>query len=146
MTTAPPLTGQDINLAAHATRTLLISELEPFGLTFEQWIVLNLVGSGQAATADAIRRRLLAALGVDGPTADDLLAGLVRVDLLEEQGDDVRLTSAGEQRWQEAVAVVADLVAALYAGIDGDDMATTRRVLVEVTERAQVRLGARPDR
>ncbi len=143
-TTAPPLTGQDINLAARATRQLLVADLERLDATFDQWVVINLIGTGQVSQLTALRARLVAGLGLDDATIDDVLTSLVATDLIHRDGEALSLTATGAQRWQTGQVLVAEIVGALYGGIDPDELATTRRVLIEVTERAERRLGRQP--
>ncbi len=140
-TTAPPVTGQDINLAARFTRLALTVDLAAIDLSFEQSVVMNLVVSGSTVTSRDVRNRLSAALGLQAAEADEVLEHLEAAQLLDRQEDGLALTPAGRLRWHEAQAAVAALVAELYADLDPDELAATRRVLVAVTERAQRRLA-----
>jgi hypothetical protein len=142
-TTAPPLTGQDINLAARATRLLLVSGLDAIDTSFEDWVVINLVATGQVAGATELNERLSSGLGLDDAGVDTLLDRLVAAHLVSRDGDGLALTADGQRRWHQGQAIVGELVGWLYSGIDADELATTRRVLVEVTERAQERLRSR---
>jgi hypothetical protein len=139
-TTAPPLTGQDINVAARATRLLLVAGLDSIDTSFEHWVVINLVATGQVAGATELKARLSTGLGLDDAAVDDLLDGLAAEHLLIRDGDALELTADGQHRWDQGQPIVAELVGWLYAGIDAEALATTRRVLVAVTERAQERL------
>jgi DNA-binding MarR family transcriptional regulator len=142
MTAVPPLTGQDINLAARATRLVLIAALDTMDMTFEDWIVINLLGTGQARDVATLSERLASGLGLDGRTFDQLLGNLVAMNVVERTDDAIALAIEGERRWRQGQAIVAELVATLYAGFSPDDLATARRVLVEVTARAQAQMGA----
>ena len=140
-TTAPPLNGQDINLAARATRLVLVDALQPLDTSFEEWVTINLVATGQADTATAVQRRLAAGLGLATEAVDAVLDELVVSVVLERHGDRLSLTDEGRRRWDAGQAIVAEIVRDLYDGIDPEDLAATRRVLVEVTGRAEARLG-----
>jgi hypothetical protein len=140
-TTVPPLSGQDINLAARATRLVLIAGLDTIDLTFEDWIIINLLGTGQVADEPSLRQRLVSGLGLDDAEIRQLLSDLVATSLVDRSGDALHLSAEGERRWSQGQAVVADIVATLYAGVDPADLATARRVLVEVTARADARLA-----
>ena len=132
---APPLTGQDINVAARATRQALIAGLAPLGVGFEEWVVVNLVGSGQVTDEAAMRARLTAGLGSSAAELDELLESsdlVARTD-----GGGLALTAAGRETFAAGTKISDALVAELYAGFEPDELATTRRVLVELTERAQ---------
>ena len=142
MTAVPPLTGQDINLAARATRLVLIAALDTMDMTFEDWIVINLLGTGQARDVATLSERLASGLGLDGRTFDQLLGNLVAMNVVERTDDAIALAIEGERRWRQGQAIVAELVATLYAGFSPDDLATARRVLVEVTARAQAQVSA----
>lgn len=139
-TTAPPLTGQDINLAARATRLLLVAGLDAIDTSFEHWVVINLVATGQVAGTNELNERLSSGLGLDAATVDDLLAGLIADHLLSRDGDALSLSAEGRRRWDQGQAIVTELVGWLYSGIDAGELATTRRVLVEVTARVEGRL------
>lgn len=136
----PPLSGQDINLAASATRRVLIAALEPFDLAFEQWTIINLVGSGAATDEASLRARLARGLQLSDDDVDALFSSTTR--FVHRTGDgSLSLTDAGRQLHGQGTGVVADLVTDLYAGFDPDDLARTREILVELTARAEARLG-----
>jgi hypothetical protein len=141
-TAAPPLTGQDINLAARATRLVLLAGLDTIDLPFEDWIIINLVGTGQAVDRSSVRGRLISGLGLDEASIDQRLSDLEAANLVDRSGDRLRLSAEGGVRWNQGQAVVAETVATLYAGLDPDDLAVARRVLVEVTARAEAELTA----
>jgi hypothetical protein len=65
-----PLSGQEIALAANATRALLDSLLAETETTFHRWVILNFAGSGGGSVArDAVVARMQSALKVDVATA-----------------------------------------------------------------------------
>jgi hypothetical protein len=133
----PPLSGQDINVAARASRLALIAGLEPLDTTFEPWTVINLVGSGQATDETTLGSRLAAGIGLSNADIEALFAELEAADLLVRTDGALSLTAAGTDLFGRGSTMVAGLVGQLYAGFAPDDLATTRRVLVELTARAQ---------
>ncbi|SRR6266498_1154585 len=152
MTQALPVTGLDINLAARATRAVLVELLHQAGTTFPDWAVLNSIGaSGGTLEYEALRDRLAAGLGADEPAIAGLLEQLRAAGLIRERSGaagsgavSLELTADGDALYQRLQAAVGQLTAQLYSGLDADDLAITRRVLLEVTQRANARLaGAR---
>jgi hypothetical protein len=138
---APPLSGQDINLAAAATRQLLIATLVPLGVSFEHWTVINQVGTGQTTDDTGVRARLVAGLHLSDDEINAIFDGVVQWVARDEDGQ-LTLTEAGRELFARGSAVVAGLVAELYAGFSPEELARTRHVLVEVTARAAARLAA----
>jgi hypothetical protein len=146
-TDTTPVTGQDIALAANAARGLLDQLLDREGTTFEPWLLLNLlatrgptleratlvqiVASGTRGNPDAIRQAL-ARLGS---------SGLVREASSGSDGA-VELSPDGIARHTHLRDAVARLTTELYAPFDQTDLAITRRVLNQLTERANARLYA----
>jgi DNA-binding MarR family transcriptional regulator len=65
-------------------------------------------------------------------------AGLIRPVSGRGSGDaQVEMTEAGRALHQRITEGITRNSAELFGGIDVDDLATTRRVLVQVTERAR---------
>ena len=54
----------------------------------------------------------------------------------------MELIPTGEAEHQRLTAIVGKATAQLYSGFDAEDLATTRRVLVTVTERVSAQLRA----
>ena len=142
-TTSPvraPLSGQDINLAASATRQLLIAMLRPLDIAFEQWTVINQVGSGRdhgrARRAGPTRRRP-AALRCRGRR---ILAGSPWV-----ARDECGPADADRSRSNGLRPRVGDRSRTssptCYAGFSPEDLARTAN-RVEVTAKATARLAA----
>ena len=141
--TTPPLTGQDINLAASATRRLLVANLVPLGITFEQSIVINQVGSGRVASETALAALLRKGLQLSDAEIESLLATMADADLVGRgDGGALTLTVHGHRTFERSAAVVAGLVAELYAGFASGELARTREILAEITARAEARLAA----
>jgi DNA-binding MarR family transcriptional regulator len=150
--TAQPVTGQDINLAAQAVGRLRDGLLAEAGTSFPTSAALNtIVTRGPSVPRESLMRELGSGLDVDASTVQVLLRalqarGLIRQTRPAGEGTAVHieLTPDGEAEHRRLGAIVGAAVAELYGGIDADDLATTRRVLVTVTERvsAQLRLSA----
>jgi DNA-binding MarR family transcriptional regulator len=139
MTTAPTLTGQDINLAAFAARALLDDVLHNAGITFEGWVALRRLASEDGATTRGAFAAAIAALpGVPLPPVDVLLGELETLGLVHVDGDDVDVTAAGRARFEQVQEGGNRIAAELYGDLPAADLETTRRVLHEVTARATV--------
>jgi len=136
-TQTPPLTGQDINLAARAVRDLLDVLLERAGLTFEQSLVLQALGP----EADGLERNTLVAelagrLRVDPSEVSATVEGLAQAGLLVDTPQRVRLTPSGRASYDGVQAGIRRVTGRLYGPFAPDDLAVTRRVLREIIERA----------
>jgi DNA-binding MarR family transcriptional regulator len=157
MTTTPvvqqPVTGQDINVAARATRRLLEGLLAEAGTSFPTSATLNtLVARGPSVPKEHLVRELGAGLDVDSSTVLALLRHLKTRGLVRETrpGGEatplhIELTPAGEAEHRRLRTIVGAATAELYSGFDADDLATARRVLVTVTERAAAQLARGAD-
>ena len=143
MTQTPPLTGQDIGEAAAAIRALLDEQLEKAGLVFEDWVVLRTLAGGRQER-EALLRGVTQGLRTDRSAIDDALARLEEVGLVNAK-DDVGLTTAGHALCGHLQEAVGQASAQVYGGMDRDDLATTRRVLHAVRERALAMAGAGSD-
>jgi DNA-binding MarR family transcriptional regulator len=77
--------------------------------------------------------------GLDRAAITQLLKRLQDEELVsgtaERQADPARLTDKGRTVLSQLTAAVAATTSQLYAGIDPHDLATTRQVLTQVTER-----------
>ena len=149
-TTRPlPVTGQDINLAARATRKALELLLAEQGTSFPPLAVLNaIVSHGAALDRDAIVGVLANALDVDVQTVLTVVRGVEARGLVRQtvaEGDSkprLELTTVGTAEHQRLTAIVGQLTSKLYSDFDPEDLATTRRVLVTLTERAEAHVTA----
>jgi DNA-binding MarR family transcriptional regulator len=145
VTGAPTLTGQDINLAANATRALLDSLLTRTATSFHQWVVLNFAGSsGGVVQQDAAVERMVFALKIDPATASTTIHELVELGLATTDGADLALTPAGTARFEQIRDSSAAITDRLYGDLPLNDLVTTRRVLATVTERANAELATAP--
>lgn len=122
MTTAPlrPLFGQVLGQAQRASGQGLDRVLAAHGTTFDHWVALNALALGAGAPAP--------------PLDPQALADLVAAGLIE-----ISLTPAGEERYAELRAAVADYSRALLGGIPEGEVETARQVL----ERLAANAGSR---
>ena len=144
MTHASTLTGQDVGEAEGALTALLNKILSNTDITRNQYITLRVLVLGGPAPSPAELHDYLASqpqLGLDRFQIAELLHDLEAKGLVVGSAADgpgpTRLTAEGaalHARLAEAVGAVSKRV---HAGLDPDDLATTHRVLVEVTERAR---------
>jgi DNA-binding MarR family transcriptional regulator len=138
----PPVSGLDIGLAARATRAILDRLLARSGTDFTGWVALRtLAQPGAVPGPDALRDDLATTIGIDTGSAR------LALDRLAAQGftktaDTVSLTEAGAAFYRGLVDQIGQVTADLYGGIEASDLAATRRVLAEVTDRANARLAA----
>jgi DNA-binding MarR family transcriptional regulator len=147
-TLAQPVTGQDINVAARAVRRLLDVLLAEAGTSFPPFATLNTLAlRGPSVARDPFVRELATGLQADEATVRAILRelqsrGLVRQTspLDEPAAVRVELTAEGEAEQRRLGALAQAATRQLYSGIDADDLATTRRVLVTVTERVTTQL------
>ena len=131
-TTERTLDGRDLNLAAAAAKSLLTAVLDREGLTFGQYIVLRTAVLGSAATAEEL---LTSSAGPAVGSVADLRPAL---GVLAERGllAGPEPTAAGRELIDR---VATDSRAAgdrLFEGFTPEELATTKRVLNMVTERA----------
>jgi DNA-binding MarR family transcriptional regulator len=142
--TQPPVTGQDINLAARATRKALEVLLAEQGASFQPLATLNSIAArGATLDAEALVRNLANAFDVDSQTVHSVLHGLQARGLVRQTPSHAdsqshfELTADGAQELQRLNAIVGQLTAKLYRDFDPQELATTRQVLVTLTERAE---------
>ncbi|MGI8336097.1 MarR family winged helix-turn-helix transcriptional regulator [Actinomadura scrupuli] len=134
MTQAPPLTGQDIGLAANATRKLLDILLDRTGTTFDEWVALRTLAlEGPVIPPAALLPDLAGKLSAGEPAVAALLDRLTARGLVQEG---FALTADGQALFARLRDAVAGVTARMYGDLDAGDLAVTRRVLAQVTERA----------
>ena len=141
-----PVNGQDINMAARATRKALDVVLAEQGTSFPPLALLNtLVSAGSAMDRDMLITRLERGLDVNAETVMTVLHGLESrglVQVLSDSKPQVRLTPEGQAEHGRISSIVSGLTSALYAGFDTEELAVTRRVLITLTERADAHVEA----
>jgi DNA-binding MarR family transcriptional regulator len=141
--TAGPVNGQDINVAARATRGVLDRLLADAGCDFNTWIGLLLVAQAGGRVPRAELPAILATpLSLDTDTAELAIRRMVgRGWYREADGDTIELTAEGlafyERLRDRSTAVAGEL----YVGMDPTELATAKRVLTEMTQRALAHSG-----
>jgi hypothetical protein len=104
LTDTPPLTGQEIALAANATRALLDSLLVEVETSFRSWVILDVTATnGGRVERDAVVGRLRSALKVDTATASATIDDAVSPGLAALDGDQLVLTPEGTTRSSRSV-------------------------------------------
>jgi hypothetical protein len=149
MTSVSPVAtfiGQDVGEAEGALTALLERVLASTNTNVSrpQYIALRILGSrGPAESPQAFRAYLASQpqLGVSGERIAALLGDLEQRGLITSGDGPTRLTPEGASVNTRLLEAVARLAGRLYAEVDPDDLATTHRVLVDVTARARQLLG-----
>jgi len=140
---ATPLSGQDIGLAARATRKALDVVLAELGFAFAPLATLNsIVSRGAALDREALIRFLASAFDVDPQTVVTVLHGLESRGLIQEADGYFALTPDGTAELGRLNASVGGLTQKLYGDLDPDDLVAARRVLVTLTERAEAHVAS----
>ena len=143
MTQPQTLTGQDIAEAQGAVRALLDTALEPSGYTGIDFVALRVLSvRGPFAPPATLHDFLVGQrqLGLTASAAAELLArleaaGLATGTSLEDPGP-AQVTADGAVTHARLSQLVAPVTQRLYADFDPADLATARRVLMQVIERA----------
>ena len=141
MTDAPTLTGRDIGLAERATRAVLDTLLAQNATTFEQWVVLNLAGGdGGSVARNTLVQRIAFALKIDEPAASAAVDQVVYAGFATTSGGQFVLTPTRTARFERVGDASAAVTERLYGDLPIDELATARRVLSIITERANSEL------
>jgi DNA-binding MarR family transcriptional regulator len=147
------LTGQDVGEAEGALTALLNQVLtgSNAGITRTQYVTLRILALRGPASSPAELHDYLASqpqLGLDHSQVAELLHGLEAKGLVADSAADgpgpTQLTPEGAALHARLAKAIGSATRRVYAGLDPDDLATTHRVLVEITERAR-RLRDQPD-
>ena len=132
--------GYQVNLTARATRALLDARLAEHGVTFTTWIALITLATRGAL----IQRDLAGVIEVEGPTMVRRLDQLEAAGLVERSGvaedrraTKITLTRKGRDLYERIRTSVQETEGELLAGLDRQSVDTTRRVLLELTQRAR---------
>lgn len=144
MSQAPPLTGQHIAEAQGAVHALLESVLDGTGVSSNEYIALRVLAVRGPWTSPAGLHEFLAGqrqLDLDPAAVAGLLDGLEAGGLASGTAHDdpgpAELTAKGAALHAELADAITPTTTRLYADMDATDLATTRRVLMEVAERAE---------
>ena len=147
----PPLNGQDIGQAEHATRAVLDRLLARTGTQFRGWVILNLLAAGGGQLGeDELTGRITHGLKIGEDAVHAAAAGLAWQGLISREpgaggGTQIALTPAGTARVEQIQRGIGQVTQRLYGGLPETDLAIAHRVLVTVTERANAELaGAGP--
>jgi hypothetical protein len=135
-----PLNGQVIGQAERATRAVLDVVLADTGISFNEWVALNLVGTNAVATVDALVGRLTAGLRIDRTTAFAAIEDARSRGLLEGT-DELELTVTGRARFQAITDAITGIADRVYGDLSHADLVIARRVLETVTRRAEAELA-----
>jgi hypothetical protein len=141
MTHPPTLTGADIGEAQRAIGAVLDSLLAETGTPFVTWVTVNVLATAPAPLErDQLVGRMVGGLKLDRSSVESAVidasaAGLVRL------GSAVELTAAGRDLHRRVSGGIAAVTPQLYGGIPESDLATARRVLRTVTDRANAYLS-----
>jgi DNA-binding MarR family transcriptional regulator len=141
---APALTGQDVGEAEGALRALLEEILAGTGTTSTEYIVLRVLSTRGPWASPAALHEFLAGqrqLALDPPAVAELLAGLAAKGLVRGVARDdagpAEVTAEGAALHTRLTGTIGPVTRKLYVDFDPDDLATTRRVLAELGERAE---------
>jgi hypothetical protein len=142
MSPNPPLT-QSIGRTERTLGALMERVLAETGGTFHQWVALNFTAlNGDSIDRSQLVAGLASALQIDGTAAETTIAEMADERLLQTASESVvALSDAGRQRYARVRAAIDQTTAPLFADIPDDDMATTRRVLTTISERADAQLA-----
>ena len=139
----PTLNGQVLGEAERATRAVLDRVLARDGLTFHDWVVLNITGAGPVER-DRLVARMTSALKIDEVAVLEAIIELTGRGLIEAgpsgEAAQVTLTDAGRARHGQIRATVDEITSRLYGDLPADDLATAGRVLTVLTARANAEL------
>jgi hypothetical protein len=140
MTTSSALTGQDIGQAARATNAILETLLADTSTPFTTWVALNVLAtSGSTQPRDALVQRLIHGLKIAEDAARAAVADLVSKGYASEPAA-LELTADGRALHGRIRVGIDRITERLYADLPESDLATTRRILGIVTDRANAEL------
>ncbi|MFI5608005.1 MarR family winged helix-turn-helix transcriptional regulator [Amycolatopsis sp. NPDC051903] len=135
MTTARPVGGRDLNLAAAAARSLLTTLLEREGLDFIDYVVLRTVAD-QARPADALVSAITATAIASPDTARSVITKLTEAGRLTADAGLVDVTPVTRELVEHLTTDSTRAGDQLFAGIAPEDLDTAKRVLDTITARA----------
>lgn len=136
MTQAPTLNGVVIGQAERATRALLDVLLRDTGISFVNWVSLNVLATGGDLPPEALVDQLTTGLRITAAEARQSIDEIERMDLVAGEAT-LRLTPDGQAMYQRISSGIADVSSRLYGGLPEEDLIVARRVLETVTARAR---------
>ena len=129
----------EIAETAHALRKAFTRRASSLGVTGAQWKVLFRL----KRKPDLRQSELADMLDIEPITLSRIVDRLQEAGLIEREADPtdrrawrLHVTAKAEPIVEKLQAVADDMTAEAFAGIDPDDIATLRRVLAQVRERA----------
>ena len=141
----PVLNTQVIGQTESALGAILDPILAQTRISFPQWLVLTVAASGGgSAERDQLVSRITDARKVEDAVVLAAVTDLAGAGLVAEDSGQVTLTRAGQTRYQDVRARIADVTARLFADLAADDLRTAGRVLTIITERANAVLAGSP--
>ncbi|MFE9642938.1 MarR family transcriptional regulator [Streptomyces sp. NPDC006365] len=144
-TTTPTVDGRVIGLAHYASRAALERILARTGNTFNQLVTLRLVAvGGDWVERDRLVEGVTGSLKIAESIVQDTIDELTTANLVEEAPAEkprLRLTEAGQERYERIATATGEVAARIYAGVPAEDLATAGRVLTLITERANAELA-----
>jgi len=150
VTQAPPIPfGRHVGVAARAARALLDDVLVREATTYETWIVLNMLATGEPGIQrDSLEQNLATGLEINDAATSQLLGqleqfGLIRTNPVpgERDGRRVEMTAEGVAHYRRLLSAVNQRSAQVLGNVDPDDLQTTIRVLGQFKERADAKLA-----
>jgi DNA-binding MarR family transcriptional regulator len=144
-TTSPVRTlSPDIGQTENVLRALLERLLAPSATTYVQWVTLSVLARGRdAQLEETLSAEVCNGIKCDLATATAALEVLHERGLIARVGEQARnitLTAAGDRFVQELRQSIAAITEQVYGGLAPEDLATTQRVLSQITERANAAL------
>jgi DNA-binding MarR family transcriptional regulator len=114
------------------------SVLTPYDLGNTQWYVLYLL----AKDGPIKQRDLTLMLEIERATLSAVISALVRKGLIDQVSDPddqrrkvLRITTVGKSLWATLPDPIELIANVAFDGVDDDEIATTKRVLREATQR-----------
>jgi DNA-binding MarR family transcriptional regulator len=136
--------GRQIHLTAHALRAVRNTALETHGIPFELWVVMENVAEARGVNREQLITRLTELTVHDAAGAADAIDQLRRRGLVSTPVDGtIELTDQGRELCDRVIATRSNLRDQLYGGIAKEDVATTKRVLDLIRERAEAMHSSR---
>ncbi len=141
-TTPPPVTlSQVLGPAARKSNAVLTHVLDKSGVTFNQWVCLNmLAATDSSASREALVQQASARFELGPEAVTEALSGLEsRRTVSASPGagaSAVRLTAEGEVFFQQLRGEVDAITGALLAGIDQADLSAATATLQAIIRRA----------
>jgi DNA-binding MarR family transcriptional regulator len=134
----PQLIGQ----TERALSALMRPVLARTGGTFHQWVALSVTTThGGSMDRGELIATITDALRIDDAVVEATIAELAAAGFLESSTESViALNESGRERYAHIRAAVGETSAPLYADIPDDDLATARRVLTTIADRAAAEL------